>query len=48
MKYRVLKYNLLSDLQEMVRDLMKLGWSPQGGMAVSAGFYYQAMVFGGV
>lgn len=37
-------YPRLDQLERQVTQAMEQGWKPQGGIAISGGLYYQAMV----
>lgn len=48
-KYKVIisrtdNYPNLDRLERMVSEAMERGWKPQGGLSISGGLYYQAMV----
>jgi hypothetical protein len=43
-EYRVLLAPNLQELSEAVKDLMKQGWRPQGGVVIDKTLFYQAMV----
>jgi len=45
MKYTLVRTSSANELEEQVNSLIEIGWTPQGGIALSDnGFYAQAMI----
>lgn len=42
--YMVLEAASRQELESAVKDALRKGWQPMGGIAVSAGVFYQTMV----
>lgn len=43
MGYIIVKGHNLVDLENQVKELIKNGWKPQGGIAIDSLYMYQAM-----
>jgi hypothetical protein len=45
MKYLLVRTSSANELEQQVNSLIKIGWTPQGGIALSDnGLYAQAMI----
>jgi hypothetical protein len=42
--YMLLEAESREQLETVVKDAIRKGWQPQGGVSVSNGIFYQAMV----